>query len=41
MLSNKRITNEKIISAENEKILSDENEIAEVLNNFFSSIIKT
>ena len=40
MLSNKSITNGKIISVENEKILCN-NEIAEVLNNFFSDIVKT
>ena len=30
-----------MLSVENEKILSNDNEIAEVLNNFFSSIKKT
>ena len=39
MLSSKSITNGKIISVENEKILPN-NEIAEVLNNFFSDIVK-
>ena len=34
-------TNEKIISVKNENILSNDNEIAEVLNYFFSNIMKT
>ena len=40
MLSYKSITNENIISAERQKILSNDNGIADVLNNFFSNIIK-
>ena len=41
MLSNKSTTNGEIISVENEKKFSNDNEIVKVLNNFFSSIIKT
>ena len=40
MLSSKNNRNKKIISTGNEKILSNDNKIAEVLNNFFSDIIK-
>ena len=41
MLFNKSITNKKIILVENKKILSNDNEIAEVLKNFFSHVLKT
>ena len=41
MFSNKSIKNEKIILDKNEKLLSNDNEIIEVLNNFFSNVIKT
>ena len=41
MLSNKSTRNGEIISVENEKNFSNDNEIVKVLNNFFSSIIKT
>ena len=41
MLSNKSITNEKIILVKSETIISNDNKIAEALNNFFSNVIKT
>lgn len=41
MLSNKGIINEKIILVRNVKVISNNDEIAEVLNNFFSLVIKT
>ena len=41
MLSNKSVSNEKIILVENQKILSNDNDIAKVLNDFFSNIVKT
>ena len=41
MLSNKFVNNEKITLADNEKIITNDQEIANVLNYFFTSIIKT
>ena len=41
MLSNKSVSSEKITSVENEKIITDAKEIAKVLNDFFSNLIKS
>ena len=41
MLSNKFVNNEKITLVDNEKIITNDKEIAKVLNDFFSNIIKT
>ena len=41
MLSNKPVNNEKITLADTEKIITNVKEIAKVLNDFFSYIIKT
>ena len=41
MLSNKFINNEKITLVDNEKIITNDKEVAKVLNEFFSNIIKT
>ena len=41
MLSNKFVNNEKITLVDNEKIITNDKEIAKVLNDFFSDIIKT
>ena len=41
MLSNKFINNEKITLVHNEKIITNGKDIAKVLNDFFSNIIKT
>ena len=41
MLSNKFINNEKITLVDNEKIITNGKDIAKVLNDFFSNIIKT
>ena len=41
MLSNKFLNNEKITLVDNEKIITNDKEIAKVLNDFFSNIIKT
>ena len=40
-LSNKSIENEKIILVEKEEILTNDSAVSEVLNNFFSNIVKT
>ena len=41
MLLNKFVNNEKITLVDNEKIIANDKEIAKVLNDFFSNIIKT
>ena len=41
MLSNKFVNNEKITLVDNEKIITNDKEIAKVLNDFCSNIIKT
>ena len=41
MLSNKLVSSEKITLIENEKFLPDDKEIAKVLNDFFSDMIKS
>ena len=41
LLSNKVVSNEKIILVENDKIVENDKESATVLNNFFSNIIKS
>ena len=41
MLSNKFINNEKITLVDNEKIITNGKDIAKVLNDFSSNIIKT
>ena len=41
MLSNKFVNNEKITLVDNEKIITNDKEVAKVLNEFFSNIIKT
>ena len=41
MLSNKFVNSEKITLVDNEKITTSDKEIAKVLNDFFSNIIKT
>ena len=41
MLSNKFVNNEKITLVDNEKFITNDKEIAKVLNDFFSNIIKT
>ena len=41
MLSNKYVNSKKITLANNEKIITNDKEIAKVLNDFFSNIIKT
>ena len=41
MLSNKFVNNEKITLVDNEKVITNDKEIAKVLNDFFSNIIKT
>ena len=41
MLSNKFVNNEKITLVDNKKINTNGKEIAKVLNDFFSNIIKT
>ena len=41
MHSNKFVNNEKITLVDNEKIITNDKEIAKVLNEFFSNIIKT
>ena len=41
MLSNKFVNNEKITLVDNEKIITNDKEIAKILNDFFSNIIKT
>ena len=40
MLSNKFVNNEKINLVDNEKITTNDEEIPNVLNDFFSNIIK-
>ena len=41
VLSNKFDNNEKITLVDNEKIITNDKEVAKVLNEFFSNIIKT
>lgn len=41
MLSNKGIIDEKIILVKNVKIIPNDDETEEVLNSFFSNVIKT
>ena len=41
MLSNKFVNSEKITLTDNDKIITNDKEIAKVLNNIFSHIIKT
>ena len=41
MLSNKFVNSEKITLVDNEKIITNDKEIAKVLNDLFSNIIKT
>ena len=41
VLSNKFVNNEKITLVDNEKIITNDKEVAKVLNEFFSNIIKT
>ena len=41
MLSNKFVYSEKLTLVDNEKIIANDKEIANVLNDFFSNIIKT
>ena len=41
VFSNKLVSREKITLVENEKIITDNKDIAKVLNDFFSNIIKT
>ena len=41
ILSNKFVNSEKITLVDNEKITTNDKEIAKVLNDFFSDIIKT
>ena len=41
LLSNKFVNNEKITLVDNKKIITNDKEIAKVLNDFFSNIIKT
>ena len=40
-MSNKAVSNEKIILVENDKIVENDKKSATVLNNFFSNIIKS
>ena len=41
MLSNKSVNSEQITLVDNEKVITNDKEIAKVLNDFFSNIIKT
>ena len=41
MLSNKFLNSEKITLVDNEKIITNDKEIAKLLNDLFSNIIKT
>ena len=41
LLSNKVVSNEKMILVENDKIVENDKKSAAVLNNFFSNIIKS
>ena len=41
ILSNKFVNNENITLVDNKKIITNDKEIAKVLNDFFSNIIKT
>ena len=41
MLSNKFVNNEKTTLVDNEKIITNDKEIAKILNDFLSNIIKT